>query len=454
MDLKDIITIAWRRRLAVVVTIVVAVAVAAGYAFTATKQYQSSETIVLTPNVRFQSGQVGANSLTTLLPTYGAVAESPTTKGAAGALLGHPLRASISSSTTAGTGILQIRAQSPSPTDAQQAANAVSRAFIQRLGTRQVLVAQVVAPAALPTAPVAPRKSLIIGVGLLLGIALGLTLALVLDRWFDRVTDAGDVTAATGLSCLGQIPQNRALRGGGPHSLVWGDKPELFPLQEAMRSLRTTLQFSMGAESQVLQVTSPSPGEGKSTVAANLAVAIASLGIQTTLIDADFWAPRQHLIFSVSNARGLSGAIGAGRSDARIPAQRTPFRNLRLITTGPLPANPTELIAAGIESVLDRARKLGSVVILDTPPALGISDSRLIAAQVDSVLLVARAGETKSSVLRLAVEQLQLAQSHVEGVVLNGVAKLPPAQALYGGYYMPPAQGLAVAQGRSSSSDS
>lgn len=453
MDLKDIIAIAWRRRLAIVLTTVVAVAVAAGYAFTATKQYRSSETIVLTPNVKYQSGQVGANSLATLLPTYGAVAESPTTKQAAGAILGHPLRASISSSTTAGTGILEIRAESPSPSDAQQAASAVSRAFIQRLGTRQVLVAQVVAPAVLPTAPVAPRKSLIIGVGVLLGIALGLTLALVLDRWLDRVTDAGDVTAATGLSCLGQIPQNRALRGGGPHSLVWGDEPSLFPLQEAMRSLRTTLQISMDGEGHVVQVTSPAPGDGKSTVAANLAVAIASLGIKTTLIDADFWAPRQHLIFSVSNASGLSRAMALTRSDAQLPAQRTPFRDLRVVTTGPLPSNPTELIAAGIESVLERARKLGPVVILDTPPALGISDARLIAAQADSVLLVARAGQTKASVLRLAVEQLQLAQSHVAGVVLNGVAKLPAAQALYGGYYMPPAQGLAVAQGRSSSSE-
>jgi capsular exopolysaccharide synthesis family protein len=454
MDLKDIIAVAWRRRLTILLTTVVAIVVAGGYAFTATKQYQSTETIVLTPNVKYQAGQVGANSLATLLPTYGAVAQSPTTKHSAAVLLGHPLRASISSSTTAGTGILEILAQSPSPLDAQQSASAVSRAFIQRLGTTQVLVAQAVAPAELPTAPIAPKKSLIIGIGVLLGLALGITLALVLDRWFDRVTNAGEVTAATGLSCLGQIPQSRALRAGGPQSLMWADEPELFPLQEAMRSLRTTLQLSMEGESQVIQVTSPSPGDGKSTIAANLAVAIASLGIPTVLIDADFWAPRQHLIFSISNARGLSGAMAAEQADMRLPAQRTPFRNLRVITSGPLPTNPTEMIAAGLGSMLEHARELGRVVILDTPPTLAISDSRLIAAQADSVLVVVRAGQTKSSVLRLAIEQLQLAQSHVAGVVLNGVAKLPAAQAPSGGYYMRPAQPLAVAEGRSSRSDS
>jgi succinoglycan biosynthesis transport protein ExoP len=440
MDLKDIIAIAWRRRLTIVLVLVAAIVASAGIAFTRTKQYQSTETLVMTPNTKFQAGQVGANSLQTLLPTYGAIAQASTTKNGGAALLGHPLHATITSSTTAGTGILKIIATSPSPTAALQAAQAVSNAFDAAIGTKEVLISQVVGAATLPTAPVSPRKSLIIGAGVILGLALGFALALVLDRWFDRVSTAAEVTAATGLTCLGLVPRSNALRGGGPNSLMWEDDPEYFRLQEAMRALRTTLQLSMDGEHEVIQVTSPSPGDGKSTVAANLAIAIGSLGIPTTLIDADFWAPRQHLIFSLSNARGLSTLMAGDRDEPRPPLQRTKYLDLRVLTSGPLPSNPTEMIAANIESVLDRVRKVGRVIVIDTPPVLAISDARLIAAQADSVLVVAKAGHTKSAVLKFAVEQLQLAQSHITGVVLNGVQKLPSDQVPSGGYYMRPGQ--------------
>ncbi len=452
MDLKDILAIAWKRKLTIAIATIFAVAIAAVIAFTATKQYESTETLALSPNVKLASGQVGANSLSVVMPTYGLYAESASNKTAAATILGHPLTASVSSSTTAGTGILQIIAKSPVPADAQQTASAVSEAFVGYLGTKNPLVATVAAPAQLPTSPVSPRKSLILGGGLILGLAVGFALALALNHWFDRVSTATEVSAATGLTCLGLIPHKDALRAGGPRSLVWGDDPELFALQEAIRSLRTTLQLSLDAENRILQVTSPTPGDGKSTIAANLAVAIASVGIPTTLIDADFWAPRQHLIFGISNARGLSGIMKEGR-ETRPPLQRTAFRNLRVLTTGPLPNNPTELIAAGIESVLERVRKVGRIIVIDTPPVLAVSDSRLIAAQADSVLLVARAGQTKAPVLRSAVEQLQLAQSHVAGVVLNGVAKLPAEQAPYGSYYMRPRQPLVLADDRTSRAD-
>ena len=453
MDLTDIIAIAWRRRLTIAVVAIVAIVVSAGVALTRTKEYESTQTLALFPNVKYQSGQVGANSITTLLPTYATVADSPANKATAASLLGHPLNATVSSATTAGTGILKISATSADPQAAASAAGAVSQAFDQTLGTKAVLVAQTVGQATVPTAPVSPNKTLIIGAGVILGLALGLALALVLDRWFDKVSSPEEVTAATGLACLGMIPLNRALRAGGASSLVWGDDPDLFRLQEAMRSLRTTMQLSMDVEDQVLQVTSPSPGDGKSTVSANLAVAIASVGIPTTIIDADFWAPRQHLIFGISNARGLSGAIAADSADAPLPLQRTAFRNLAVLPSGPLPNNPTELIAAGMESVLDRLRKLGRVIVIDSPPALSVSDARLIAAQADSVVIVASAGQTKASILRLAVEQLQLAQSNVAGIVLNGVRKTPAERVATGSYYMRPGQSVEVAGHGASSSD-
>lgn len=440
MDLKDLIAIAWKRRLIVIITIVAAVGAAAALAVTRTNQYQSTETIALTPNLAKGGGVVGANSLETLLPTYALVVQAANTQTAAVAALGHPLDATISAGTTAGTGILRITATSADPHAAASAAQAVSTAFINSKTVVQqpVLTLQVVADAQVPTAPSSPNRPLIVGIGLILGIALGFALALVTDRWFDRVSTEEDVTAATGLAGLGYIPLNSALRGGGAKSLVWNDDPALFRMQEAMRSLRTTLQLSLDDDAQVLQITSPSPGDGKSTVSANLAIAIAKTGMQVTLVDADFWAPRQHLIFGLSNARGLSTLMRGDMTKDRPALQRTNIHNLSVLTTGPLPDNPTEMLAAGIETTIERLRGLGRLIVIDTPPILAVSDTRLIASQADSVVVVVAAGKRKSSVLRAAVEQLRATQSHVAGVVLNGVKKAPGEAPVYGNYYMRP----------------
>jgi polysaccharide biosynthesis transport protein len=435
VDLKDFIAIAWKRKLTVLIVAAAAVAVAALFAFTRTKQYEATATLAMTPNVQKGQGFVASDDLATLLSTYAAIVDSSTTRSAATQILGHPLNASVSSSTTAGTGILQISATSTSPTAAAAAARALSRAF-ENANARgnQLLIVQAIDPPTVPTTPVAPRPPLIIASGLLLGLGLGVALAIILERWFDRIETTEDVSEATSLPTLGYLPRNRALRHGGRASLIW-EHPDLFRMQEAVRALRTNLQFSVSSEHDVVQITSPSAGEGKSTLAANLAVAIAGVGTPTLLVDADFRAPRQHVIFDLPNDEGLSTAMAMLSDDPRLAIQQSEFKNLSVLTSGPIPPSPTEVIAARIERTIHRLRELGSMIVIDTPPVLPVSDARLVAPEADLVLMVAASGRTKSATLRSAIEHLAMARSRVAGVVLNEVRESGTMYAAYGRPY-------------------
>src|SRR5947209_8162570 len=157
MDLRDIAAIAWKRRLTVLLVMLAAIGGAAALAYTRSKQYQATATIAMTPNVKQGQGFVASDDLATLLSTYAAIADSATTKNNAAQILGHPLHASVSASTTAGTGILKISATSSSPAGAAAAAQALSQAFRNAIaGNNQLLVVQVVDPPTIPKTAVAP----------------------------------------------------------------------------------------------------------------------------------------------------------------------------------------------------------------------------------------------------------------------------------------------------------
>ena len=182
----------------------------------------------------------------------------------------------------------------------------------------------------------------------------------------------------------------------------------------------------MDQQQGVLQITSSSPGDGKSTVAANLAVAIAAVGVRTLLVDADFWAPSQQAIFDLPNYKGLSTVMSppsrAPNGSTELPTLPTQYKNLSLLPSGPTPAGPTELIHAQIETTIRRLRDDQSFVIVDSPPLLAVSDASLIAPHVDQVIVIVNAGHTKLTSLREAVDRLLLAKGRLSGVVLNQTA--------------------------------
>ncbi len=192
-------------------------------------------------------------------------------------------------------------------------------------------------------------------------------------------------------------------------------------MAEAYRSLRTSIEFaSVDAPVRTLLVTSAIPGEGKTTTAANVAVVFAQAGRRTILLDADFRKPGVHRIFDLPNSEGLSNLL---RSDGTLidqVAQPTEQPGLRIVTTGPLPPNPAELLGSQrMRTILGRLREAADLVVIDSPPLQAVTDAVLLSAATDGTLLVIDAGRTHRGAVQRGRESLAQAGAHVLGVVLN-----------------------------------
>jgi capsular exopolysaccharide synthesis family protein len=187
--------------------------------------------------------------------------------------------------------------------------------------------------------------------------------------------------------------------------------------------LRTNLDFAgIDKPIRTLEITSPSPSEGKSTLAINLAVVIAQGDRKVILLDADFRRPCIHKLIGIPNRKGLVDLLRDPNqiSDVMVPVEGL---SLAVIPTGEIPPNPAELLASermGI--IIEKLKDLADIVIIDTPPTI-ISDPVVLSAKVDGVLVVIRPGETKLGTAQVMMEQLQLADARVLGAVMNPVSR-------------------------------
>ncbi len=414
MDLRSLAATVWRRRWVVVTVVVVATAASVALAATRPERYEATTTVVLTPNT--EQGQVflGADNLAALLETYAATAESDVNRVRAERILGRPLGGEIDASPQAGTGVLEVSVIGAPPRAVQQSANAVARAFLVSLRGNRLVVGEIVNPAQLPTSAVQPRPPLIISAAVLLGLVVGIVLALAVDRFRRRVETVEDVAEITRAPILGTIGRARGLERG--HARVVWSEPGMMNVQENMRALRANVEFLVKDLPSIVQVTSPSPEQGKSTIAANLAVAMAQIGLPTILVDGDLRRPIQSNVFGVTSlVDGMSGYLAHG---GMIEPTATSVPNLSIVPSGQVNADSTELLHVRLRPVLSELRTLDSLVIIDSPPLLPVSDARLIAAEVDGVILVVGTG-TRPSELRAAVQKLEFVDANLMGIVLN-----------------------------------
>jgi non-specific protein-tyrosine kinase len=187
--------------------------------------------------------------------------------------------------------------------------------------------------------------------------------------------------------------------------------------------LRTNLQFSsLDNELRTLLITSPGPAEGKTTTVANLAVAVAQSGTRVLAVDCDLRRASLHSLFGLSNGRGLTNML-LDESLTVPPAQDTAVPNLRVLTSGTLPPNPSELLASGaMARVLTSLRDAAEMIVFDAPPVGAVTDAAILAPRTDGVLLVIDAGVTQRDAARRARAQLEKVNARVLGVVLNNVA--------------------------------
>ena len=195
------------------------------------------------------------------------------------------------------------------------------------------------------------------------------------------------------------------------------------PISEAYRTLRTNIEFSsFEKQLHTLVVTSASPEEGKSTTLANLAVTMAQAGKKVILVDCDLRRPSQHMVFGLRNDRGLTSLMIADADLANPPLQATAQESLQLLTTGPLPPNPSEMLGSKrMQEIIARLQELADVVIFDAPPILAVTDAAVLATRVDGVLLVINAGGTKREQMQKAHALLKKVNAPLIGAVLNNV---------------------------------
>lgn len=192
------------------------------------------------------------------------------------------------------------------------------------------------------------------------------------------------------------------------------------PISEAYRTLRTNIQFSsIDKPMKILSSMSASEGEGKTTTTTNLATAYAQEGKRVLLIDADLRKPSLHRIFAQSNRVGLTSVI-VNQLNHIEAISETFIPNLYLLTSGPVPPNPSELLSSQkMSQFLAEMRGIYDVIFIDSPPTLAVTDSLIIAAMCDGVLLVVHAGKSKKELVMKAQSRLEHVKANVLGVVLN-----------------------------------
>ncbi|MEM9562555.1 MAG: polysaccharide biosynthesis tyrosine autokinase [Actinomycetota bacterium] len=293
-----------------------------------------------------------------------------------------------------------------------------------------VRIIQVAAP---PLTTANPPLSRNLALGVTLGLLAGFGLALLAENRDNTINGAADVGAITDLPLLASIPEADKRQQASLATAAHGDAEGAFA--NAYHKVRSSLEFaSLERELKTVLVTSPGASEGKSTSSSNLALAFASVGRQTVLVDVDFRRARIHDIYGVPRVPGLSDVVlhGADLTSVAYSVAEPGLESFLIVPSGTPPPNPGAFVGtAGFVGAVDWIRDEAEMVVLDAPPLLAVSDPHTMAKQVDAVVLTARAGETTKGELLEAITTLSQVGANVLGLILIGVDE----SETYGRYY-------------------
>ena len=280
----------------------------------------------------------------------------------------------------------------------------------------------VIEPGKVPSAPVGPNSLQNVILAVAIAFALSAGAALLLEFLDDTIKGADDVRHVLGMTPMASIA--RIETGDVPSDKLVVSRYPMSPAAESYRVLRANLQFKMGDKRiRTLMVTSTVPMEGKSLTSANLATVLAHSGKRVLLVDSDLRRPTIHRIFEVGNSAGLTTALSRSTVDFSEIIHEEVLENLSVMTSGPLPPNPAELLSSN--RMLELVRALSQrfdVVIFDTPPVMAVADATVLASAVDGALLVVDNNHTRKKLLRQSFDALLAVGTNVIGIVLNRVS--------------------------------
>jgi succinoglycan biosynthesis transport protein ExoP len=286
-------------------------------------------------------------------------------------------------------------------------------------------------PATIPIEPVRPSTILNVALAALVSAVLTGGLIIGVDLVNDTVKTPAEITEKLGLPVLGVISHYKSIAG-----IPVTESQPLSPVSEAFRTLRTNVKYAgAGLEKPLysIMVTSALPGEGKTDVLVNLGVVLAQNGLRVLLVDADLRRPAIHRRLGLDNLVGLSQAFVHPELGMDYSFQPTRISGLSAITSGDSPPNPSELLGSQtMGSILEGLKSQYDIVLVDTPPALAVTDAAAMLPYVEGVLLVVRPGSTHLAPLRRLVDQFNQMDNKLMGVVLNDINLRSSS---YGFYY-------------------
>lgn len=347
----------------------------------------------------------------------------------------------------AGSPLLRITATSSDPVQARDLADAFMEATAAEAvkletgdrGGDPVVKLIPLENALVPGAPIAPNVLKFVAFGAAIGLVVAYVIALVRKSVDNRVRHVSDVEELTGSRSLGVIPRTQEIgrqrqkdskRRKGQSDAAPGG--ELGIAAEAMRQLRTNLRYvDVDGETRTIVITSPNAGEGKSTIASNLARVLAASGQPTVLVDADLRRPMQARIFHIDQEVGLTQVLAGevNLDEALVPTDR---KLLKVLPAGRIPPNPSELLGSKRMAAVLKALSADHLVLIDAPPLLPVTDAGLLTAGTDGALLVLRVGKTFKEQVRMSSKVLERVSGRLLGTVMNMANPREMGSVMYG----------------------
>ncbi|WP_314214300.1 polysaccharide biosynthesis tyrosine autokinase [Pseudarthrobacter equi] len=343
--------------------------------------------------------------------------------------------ARVKASTDPNTVLINISASDNSPVQAAALAQAIAESLIKTVdvlekpktgGTSPVSLS-IIKPAKAPSTPTTPNTKLNLALGLILGVVAGMCVAILRTTLDSRIRGEADLRKVTAAAMLGGISFDQEAT---KYPLLTQVPPQS-PRAESFRQLRTNLQFAnVSGHAKTVLLTSSLPGEGKSTTATNLAIALAQAGQSVCLIDADLRRPMIGEYLGLERNAGLTTAL-VGAADVDDLLQPWGDDALFVLTSGQIPPNPSELLGSSeMRRLVDRLEGAFDTVIIDAPPLLPVTDAAVLAQHVGGVVVVVGSQRTKQQDLEKSLGALEMVEAKLLGIVMNRLpAKGPDAYA-------------------------
>lgn len=431
MSLGDLLSVARRRWISIAAFAVLGLLAATFLNLTTAKAYTASaQNFVALTGENASNPLSGAQFAAQRVKSYTEIVTSPDVLQPVVQELGLPysaqaLAGKVQASNPALTVLLLVNATDSSPQQAAAIANAVSVQLGRVIERLETPTTQTVAPVKVtltdpalpPRAASSPNAQMNIAVGLVLGLAMGLGWAFIRESLDNTVKTSNELDRLMDSPNLGSV-----LFDSNAKTQVLSALDTTAPRSEGYRTIRTNMQFvNVDNPVAVFVITSAAPGDGKTTVACNLAIAIAQTGKKVCLIESDLRRPRVMEYLQLATGRGLTEVL-SGQLKLEDALRTWGGGILTVLPPGAIPSNPSEILGSHqMSQVISELRARFDLVILDTPPLLAVSDAAILAAQTDGAVVVVRHGKTPRDAVRHAVGSLVQTNSRILGTVLNAV---------------------------------